>query len=781
MKRNVITLMALSAAVAAASAGTPLDPATSATLRGLRSGFAVGSRADGKGTLMRKSAAAPESVATVGAFITLNEGFTPADLADENINLHATRGGFYLARIPLDDVERIAANPAIAHIRLERPVRGKMDRVREVSGINALQAGDVLGYKYTGKGVLCAAVDGGYDPNHLNFRNPDGSSRIQNFTYFRPTQYGEPAIENYGPSYMPVIDTETSVTFHGTHTLGIMAGGYRGKVKAAQMMEAPASPVGWAAEISEIDNPYYGVAPEADIAVACGASTDYYIAMGIEEILNFANQRQEELGHPYPVVINLSMGTNLGPHDGTGMLANYLDQVSDEDYTLNTICVAAGNEGDLNIAAHKTFSDSDDTLLVGMESFNTDPVEYPNVVTGPVYIYSDTDEPFEIQALIYNKERGSVVFRAVAKADGSGEDLYYVSSSEFASYDTDVVSPQLAQYFTGYVGVAGMLDTEESGRYFGVVDAMLWETAANRGNYVLVIQVKGSAGQRVDMFADGQFFQFGDHGLASLGVTAGTTDGTVCDTATGRNTIVVGSYNTRDAWASLDGELYSYDLFPAEEVSSFSSWGTLVDGRQLPTVCAPGAAVISSTNEYYLQDNGVGIDYLQATAEADGRRHSWHQCVGTSMATPVVSGTVALWKEADPTLTYSDIREIIEATSRKDADVTSDPSLSVKWGAGKLDARAGLVEVLRRMGINSVADIESEPGRSFMVTPVDGGYHVVAGGAAGVNVKVYNMAGAEAYAMTCGGNEATVPTDRLGKGVYLLNINGVHTEKIVVK
>ena len=113
--------------------------------------------------------------------------------------------------------------------------------------------------------------------------------------------------------------------------------------------------------------------------------------------------------------------------------------------------------------------------------------------------------------------------------------------------------------------------------------------------------------------------------------------------------------------------------------------------------------------------------------------------------------------------------------------MTSDPSLSVKWGAGKLDARAGLVEVLRRMGIDSVADIEAEPGRSFMVTSVAGGYHVVAAGASRLEVRVYDMTGAEAASMSSDSNEGTVAVSSLGKGVYLLNINGVHTEKIVVK
>ncbi len=68
-----------------------------------------------------------------------------------------------------------------------------------------------------------------------------------------------------------------------------------------------------------------------------------------------------------------------------------------------------------------------------------------------------------------------------------------------------------------------------------------------------------------------------------------------------------------------------------------------------------------------------------------------------------------------------------------------------------------------------------------MVTSVAGGYHVVAAGASRLEVRVYDMTGAEAASMSSDSNEGTVAVSSLGKGVYLLNINGVHTEKIVVK
>ena len=781
MNRPIITALAL-AAVMAANAGDALDIGSKARLRSLRSGYSSIRHEDGKHRLMRSPAAGK----TIGGFMTLNEGYSPADLADEAIEIAPTRGEFYLVRLNLADAESLAAHPAVASLRLEREVTAKMDRVRQSIGVDRLHNGEVLQHPYTGKGVLCASVDGGFDPNHLNFRNPDGTSRIQNFTYFRPTQTGGMVTENYGPEYMPIIDTENSTTFHGTHTLGIMAGGYRGKVKSSTIKGDYTNPESCEVSIEDIDNPYYGIAYEADLAVASGVATDYYIAQGVEEILNYAYAHQEKTGEPYPVVINISMGSNLGPHDGSSFLSRYLDSVSEEDYTNNVICIASGNEGNLSICLNKTFSEDDDTVLTGMRSFNPEPEDFPNVVAGQVYLYSDTDEPFELQAIVYNKERGSVVFRAVAgipDPEIGGSQIYYATSPDYVGYDTDIISPQLAQYFEGYIGVAGMLDTDESGRYFGVVDTMLWETAANNGNYVLLIQVKGKAGQRVYLYGDGNFFELDDLGLADKGVVSGNADGTVADTATGKNVVVVGSYNTRDLWASLDGGIYYYDQPLTEnEASFFSSWGTLVDGRELPHVCAPGAAVISSTNEYYIEDNGIADDYLQAVAEADGRRYSWHQCIGTSMSTPVVSGSIALWKEADPTLRYDDILDIISKTSVKDADVTSDPAQRVKWGAGKFNAFEGLLEVLRRQGIDGITDVTADPGKGFIVYPEnDAAYRVIAAGADSVDVKIYSLSGALIADSVTRGNEATVYVSGLQKGIYILNINGVHSEKIIIK
>lgn len=745
MRKIIVSLLTLASVNAFGQ--SKLDLGSHARLRSAE----ITRTADGR---MRVSSQASSS--TLRAFITLAEGFTPDCLTDMGVTVHSARGHFVVAEFDRSLLPILEAAGEVKAINLEKPVSAKLDRARSISGIDRIHSGEGLPKAYTGKGVVAGIVDGGFDPNHLNFKNPDGSTRIQSFCFFRPTQTGDRVEQILTADEIHVVDTEDATNFHGTHTLGIMAGSYRGKVKAGVMNRMTST-------VNEIDNPYYGAAYESDIAIACGAPSDYYVAMGIESILNYSYYRKA------PAVVNLSLGSNLGPHDGTSALCQYIDEVTKNDRVI--VCIAAGNEGALPISINKTLRGDDDPLLTCFDLEQPEP-DYPNIRAGQTHIYSDSDKPFVVQAVVINKSRGRVAFR-MPLGETEGAMQYWATSAEFNQGD-DIVSPQLGKWFKGYVGVGAMHDSA-SGRYYAVIDCMLWDNIDSNpdGNYALGLQVNGYEGQRIDVYGDGQFNRFTSFGMD--GFTDGSTDNTINDLATGKSTVVVGAYNTRERWASVDNNIYGFDtgIVPEGSISYFSSYGTLIDGRTLPHVCAPGTTLVSSSNEYYLDEAGATDRDLQATTRADNRQYSWHQCAGTSMATPIVSGSIATWLEANPELTTAEVIDIISTTSISDDAVTSPTGNPVQWGAGKFDAYAGLKEALARS--TGILTTTSDSSR-LMVTPVGPrSYEVYLAGASSIHATVYNTAGSSVLNTMAQGSQATVDVSTLLPGIYILSVNNQST------
>lgn len=762
--KKYLLLAALLPVAAGVMAQSKMDIGSRARLRGSLTGWSVSS--DGPSKVLRKNPVAAPAV--LRGFVTLAPGFDASALDGlEGIVVTGGRGSIVLVEATHAAVAALDSCDAVASVSIERPLAVKLDKARAASHIDEIHEGIDLPQAYTGKGVVAGIVDGGFDPNHINFKNEDGTSRISKFTYYRPTsQSGVYVEEHHDASYIPQIDTEDDETYHGTHTLGIMAGSYRGNVKAGRPVN------GFFGSVEEMPNPYYGVACDADLAVACGALSDYYIAMGVESILNYAYEQQK------PAVVNLSLGSNVGPHDGSSTICQYLDFVSSAGQDRVIFCVSSGNEGDLPIALNKRFNADDNsvgTFLypgVAMQG-------YQNVRYGQTYIYSDTDTPFEVQAVIVNKTRNAVAMRMPLAAVANSAQ-YWVSSSDWAADETDVVSAQMARYLVGYVGLLSSYD-ENTGRYYAVLDCMAWDntsaTGSNaKGNYVLGFVVKGAEGQRVDIFNDGVWNNFSSYGLE--GYSDGMTDGTISDVATGFNTVVVGSYNTRDEWASLDANIYGYaGTFPEGKMSSFTSYGTLCDGRTKPDVCAPGAAVISSSNQYFLNANAPGAEQVQAQLEADGRLYSWHQSVGTSMSTPLVAGSIALWLEACPDLTYEEVKQIIRETSTVDTDVL-ESGVPVQWGAGKFNAYAGLKKALE---MASVTDVAVDSARPVVAATGDRSFVVTAPLCDNIRVDVYDVAGRLVTSASASVGTVTIELSAVPAGVYLFNVNGRHTSRILVK
>jgi len=269
-----------------------------------------------------------------------------------------------------------------------------------------------------------------------------------------------------------------------------------------------------------------------------------------------------------------------------------------------------------------------------------------------------------------------------------------------------------------------------------------------------------------------------------------THDGTINSIACGTEPIVVGAYNSTASYEAIDGGTYNASLYYGAkfgnklgDITFFSSYGKLADGRELPTVCAPGLFVESSFSRY--GDNYEEDITKQLTV--GGTTYEFGVMSGTSMSTPYMSGICALWLEADPTLTHTQIRDIAQNTAVSDSYCTTGNYYTKQGdgnqaGAGKVNAYAGLKYILDQKTaiLSPIAE-----GKDFMVRTLDGShFEAYSAGATSMTAALYTMAGRQVASASNPGNTISITAQGQAKGIYVLRISDgkqTHAQKVVVR
>lgn len=671
--------------------------------------------------------------------VLVDFGNNAIDFGDLDIEELSQIGNIAVVNVTAQQMEQIAQIPQVLSVQLGYEKKPMLYMARPACDVDKVQQGDGLSMKYTGKGVVTGLFDSGLDVNHINFLNEDGTPRTKRLWVYstssgRGTEYSTPTqISNY--------TTESSSESHGTHVLGIMSGSYNGPAAYSFINGNRVDKVTQDAANSAI--PFYGVATGSDLAVSCGPLYDANIINGVLNIMNYAQSQGQ------PAVVNLSVGANIGPHDGTDATSKSLTELGKK----GIICIAAGNEGDQNISITAD-GETVKTLLSNDGSSRN--------ANGVIQFWGSDNQPFTVRLIGYNSSSRQEVFsytlsenlggKSVSKNDMTG------FTNAFSSNSTATLSSNVDPANNRYNVNAQVNITPNAGIYVGFV-------------------IEPKDGQWVDGFTNGILFV----SRSEPGFTSGSPDNSINDMACGDNLVVVGSFTTAASWATINGTTLGYQPKPAVgAISSFSSYGTTFQGRPLPDVCAPGEAISASYNQYYANAGKLDANlttgiYTDPRSGLMARNSTWGIMQGTSMASPFAAGVIALWLEAEPTLTYAQVMDVIKNSSTKQLGNSN------KWGAGKINALQGIKYVLENYA--GVTDVAVDKDNVF-VTSTDGhNYEVYVAGASKVTASLYTLSGLCVEQASANGNSVNIAADA-APGVYVLRVESPkasHTQKIAVR
>lgn len=664
-------------------------------------------------------------------------------------------GDFAIVNLPLAVAERAAALKSVRGVEFGTEARPMLDNARRCTNVDAVHSGRDIKMTYTGKDVVVGIIDSGFDPNHPAFLDADGSSRVSKLFYTVDgftREYSGDALLDY--------ETDNQYDTHGTHVAGIAAGS-RHAHATVPIFSAPNAQGQVSIEsIGDGTLPYYGMAPDAEIVMGCGGLGFSTILNNAKEIIDYANSVGK------PAVINLSIGTNQGPHDGTTTFSRALAELGKKAI----FTVSAGNEGDSNIGIDYIAEESSGSFytMLDLSSFTTtDPSDY--VVVDIVGLQCSLMKVFLVGV---DKRSGQSQFSIPLSTELKGLDADISSVHLFSESD----KAKIRKYFS--FGTAGGVvgRRTDNGSYRGMLYMSDVAPLASNTSVSLGIRVTsmGEPGRHLLAFTS-RNYPFTSGNLKDC--VGGTADLSISDMATGENIISVGSYNSRRSWACLGKYFYSYDekIFPVEEPSYFTSYGILPDGRRLPHISGPGAFVVSSISRYWEgtkdsprpKDGDIVAEV--ASPDGDSPKGQYWQMMGTSMSSPAVAGIVALWLEADPELTVADVIDIMQKTAIKD-DHYSEGNNAVREGAGRINAYEGIKEVLARRYGTGIADVgaDNDGDNGVMFDITEGSVSAFMAGASSVTITITTIAGATAGSASSTGSEVSVSTESLAPGIYII-------------
>ncbi len=589
------------------------------------------------------------------------------------------------------------------------------------------QGASPLPQAYLGDDVILGFIDTGIELAHPDFQDENGNTRVialwdqtqdETIPFRVPEPYG------YGQEWTAE-DIDAGITAHEDQAFG-----HGSNVSGAGASNGNAT------------GQFKGVAPNAQIITVSSDFSRENWTSTVADAIAFIFAKADALGKP--AVVNLSLGTYLGSHDGLDAPALFIDGMLDA-IPGRSVVAAAGNSGDFE-AYHLS------------------------------YDIPETDTAFTWFRYNENTLGGSVFFEAWA-------DTADFNQTSFA-LGVDASSPQYA--FRGYSAwrnAATNLDQLITDTVFfdgvmqGVVETYL---GLRGGQFLLQARVSEvfsteypwrfatTGGGRFDLWSSGAI---GTSAIANLDLPDASTyapmakyrfpdneksivDSWVCS----EKVVTVGNYINRDSFVNVLGELTTFEETPGA-ISINCSRGPTRDNRQKPDIAASGDHTLS-TGKIAVLNSWINI------APEKVAQDSMHYINGgTSMASPVVAGVAALYFQRDPGADFFDVKNAIIANALADEFTGILPG--PQFGHGKLDAFATLTVPFAVTGIGDI----SASGVKIYPNPAQGAVHIITQNAQLVKLEVYDMMGRQILSQKIAAtSHFQLDTEGFGSGLFIVQI-----------
>ncbi|UVC12304.1 S8 family serine peptidase (plasmid) [Rhizobium sp. TH2] len=471
-------------------------------------------------------------VSSVEAWTNLEdviEGATLGRLQDANDG-----SWIVTARIPINRVEYVRGQPPVLSLKASQPIRPALAATLPAMKVTAMDFAAKQVDPEGGKGVVIGIVDFGCDFAHKNFLRDDKTRLLAIWNQGAITQAGSPfgygqlfdaasingALATANPydtlGYGPRPDSLSQQGTHGTHVMDIAAGngggsGQPGVAPAADLIfvEASSSDIAW----------------QGPAVVQKSFGDSVQLLEAVRFIFNMAGDR--------PCVVNLSLGTNGGPHDGLSLVEQGLDALVQEKPN-RAVVIAAGNS-----QQHGTHTEGLAPAAgphdIAIRQFGSGGAEvelwYPGTSRLRATMIAPDGTPFGPVRPGENLPIGT----------GNNVVLFVSSRLDDPNNHDNMIGVWIAE---------GLSDGE-------------W-----------IMRLESDDGAAVEYHA---WIERNDLAQASFAQPVFTH--TLGSISTGKSTIVVGSY---------DGHKANFPM------SSFSSSGPTRDGREKPELSAPGHAVFAA-------------------------------------------------------------------------------------------------------------------------------------------------------------------------------------------